>query len=177
MQYLKIIYLMELFGESSIYHLVAWVGTGLAVLFLILMLVGLDDALDGYFVQRIAVAFACGFGWTGVILTKDGWAFSATLGLAILVGSIMGAILLGAVILLKKIADAPSDDLQSLVGRTAEVLASTQGDNEMKVTVMFQGRLQEMMATKRTKDLLASGSAVKIEEVLSTGKLVVKPLD
>ncbi len=168
---------MELFGESSIYHLVAWVGTGLAVLFLILMLVGLDDVLDGYFIQRIAVAFACGFGWTGVILTKGGWAFGLTLGLALLVGSIMGAILLGAVILLKKIADAPLDDLQSLVGRTAEVLASTQGEHEVKVTVMFQGRLQEMVATKKTKDSLSSGSAVRIEEVLSTGKLIVSPLE
>jgi len=164
---------MEIFGTLTVYHVVAWLGTGLAVLFLLLMLIGLDDALDGYFIQRIAVAFACGFGWTGVILTKEGWSFSLTLVMAILVGVVIGGILLGAVILLKKIADTPSDDLQSLVGRTAEVLASTQGDNELKVSVMFQGRLQEMMATKKTKDFLASGSAVKIEEVLPTGKLIV----
>jgi hypothetical protein len=168
---------MELFGESSIYHLVAWVGTGLAVLFLILMLVGLDDALDGYFVQRIAVAFACGFGWTGVILTKEGWSFSSTLGLSIFVGSIIGGGLLGSVILLKKIADTPSDTLDSLVGKTGEVLASAQGDNELKISVMFQGRLQEMMAMTKTKGFLASGSAVKIEEVLSTGRLIVSPLE
>lgn len=168
---------MELFGESSIYHLVAWVGTGLAVLFLILMLVGLDDALDGYFVQRIAVAFACGFGWTGVILTKEGWSFSSTLGLSIFVGSIIGGVLLGAVILLKKIADTPSDTLDSLTGKTGEVLASAQGDNELKISVMFQGRLQEMMATTKTKGFLPSGSAVKIEEVLSTGRLIVSPLE
>jgi hypothetical protein len=168
---------MDFLGALTVYHMVAWVGTALVVLFLVLMLVGLDDILDGYFIQRMVVAFACGFGWTGVILSSEGWSFGSTLGISILVGSVLGGVLLLAVILLKKVADTPRDELSLLVGRTAEVLASTQGDSELKVRVIFQGRLQEMMAVQRSKGFLSSGSSVKIEEVLPTGKLIVSPLE
>jgi len=168
---------MDILGASSIFHLVAWIGTGLAVIFLILMFVGLDDALDGWFVQRVAVAFACGFGWTGVILLGEGKSLSTALGLSILVGSVIAGGLVGVILLLKRFSESPSEGLSELVGKTAEVYASTEGEDELKIKILFQGRLQEMMATKKTPRALPMGTAVKVTEVLSTGKLVVCPLD
>lgn len=168
---------MDFFLALSVYHVVAWVGTGLALMFLILMFLGLDDVLDGYFIQRISVAFACGFGWMGVILTGNGWTSGPILIASILVGLFCAGIPLGTLIGLKCLAQVSNEELKALVGKTGEVLASTRGDNELKVNVMFQGRLQEMMATKDTKDFLGSGVSVKIKEVLPTGRLIVSSLD
>lgn len=168
---------MDFLLTLSLYHVVAWVGTGLALMFLILMFLGLDDVLDGYFIQRISVAFACGFGWMGVILTGNGWTSGPVLIASILVGLFCAGIPLGTLIGLKCLAQVSNEELKALVGKTGEVLASTRGDSELKVNVIFQGRLQEMMAIQRTREFLVSGCPVKIESVLPTGKLVVKPLE
>jgi hypothetical protein len=167
---------MDILGIPTLFHLIAWVGTGAAFIFLILMFVGLDDVLDGWFIQRIAVAFACGFGWTGVILINEGWSTGGALALSFLVGLVLAGLLLGAVLGLKKLADSSPEELSSLVGQTGEVVASIDGESEIKVKVLFQGRLQEMMAIRKTPEPLPTGSPVKIEHVIASGKLVVSSL-
>ncbi len=168
--------IMEIFSTSSLFHIVAWVGTLAAFIFLILMFVGLDDVLDGWFVQRIAVAFACGFGWVGVILQGEGYSTGLTLIISLFAGLALAGILLGIVVTLKRMADAPSEEIEALLGKSAEVVASPKGDVGLSVRILFQGRLQEMMAIKESVDALPVGSAVKVDRVVAPGKLYVSPL-
>lgn len=167
---------MDFLETSSVFHVVAWIGTVAAFIFLILMFVGLDDVLDGWFIQRLAVAFACGFGWTGVILQGEGWAVSSTLVVSFIVGILLSGLLFAMILLLKKIAETPSESLESLVGKTAEVAASSHGDLELTVRVMFQGRIQEMKATKKGQESLPTGTGVRIDAVAGTGRLFVSVL-
>jgi hypothetical protein len=167
---------MEAFGIISLYHLVAWVGTGAAFLFLLLMIFGLDDVFDGWFVQRLVVSAACGFGWTGVFLQKAGWTSGMTLIVSILVGLGFSGLLLALMLLFKRSVGSPSEDVSGLVGKTAEVVASTRGDKELKVRMIFRGTLQEFTAMKDSLEPLEVGTAVKVDKVVPPNKLYISPI-
>lgn len=165
---------MDFLGPATIFYVLAWAGTAMALLFLILMFFGLDDVLDGWFIQRVAVAFACGFGWTGVVLSGEGYGLSATLGISVLVGLGLSGLLVSAILFLRRLGDSAHQELGSLVGKVGEVVASVPGEIDLKVRVLFQGRLQEMMASKKDPSQNFSvGVGVRVESVLPTGKLVV----
>lgn len=186
---------MELWWQGLNLELQIFYGIGILALlalvlqFILLFFGGLDDATDlgdvgdhgsglGIFSFRSITAFFLGFGWTGVIVLKDGH----SLALAITFGLLVGSILMVSMYLLMRsmmrLQSSSTLDYQNAVGEIATVYVTVpaEGKSGGQVEVMIQGRLSVAEALHKGANAIAPGTKVKVVEKLGRSTLVVEPL-
>jgi membrane protein implicated in regulation of membrane protease activity len=186
---------MELWWQALNLELQIFYGIGilallaLALQFILLLFGGLDDATDlgdgmdhgsglGIFSFRGITAFFLGFGWTGVIVMKDGH----SLALAIVMGLLVGTILMVAIFLLMRsmmrLQSSGTLDYRNAVGEVATVYVTVPAEGKAggQVEVMIQGRLSVAEALHKGENAIAPGTKVKVVETVGRASLVVEPL-
>jgi hypothetical protein len=174
----------------QIFYGIALLGSLLLAIQSILLLIGsghadLGDAhVDshpgglGMLSIRTVMAFFTGFGWVGVIATKQG----AGLPVAIILGLITGGVLAWSLLWLMRsmrgLASDGSLDYANAVGAIATVIVAIQpeGRSGGQVEVMVQGRLAAVQAIGTTAAAIPSGSKVRVAELVGSTTLRVTPL-
>lgn len=164
----------------------------LIVLFfqIVMMLVfGMDDGVDavnvadhdsgmGMFSFRGITAFFTGFGWTGVICTKQGMALPVTVMIAFAVGFVL---MLSIFLLMRAFMGLQSSgtlNYSNAVGQVATVYLTILPEHKSggQIEVMIQGRLVTAEALQKGSTALTPGTKVKVVELMGATALLVEPL-
>lgn len=151
---------------------------------------GMDDSMDagsvgdhdsgmGIFSVRGVTAFFTGFGWTGVVCTKQGLGLPLTLALALLVG---GGLMVGIFLIMRAFLRLQSNgnmDYGNAVGQMGTVYVTIPPVQRSggQVETMIQGRLVTAEALQKGSQPLAPGTKVKVVERIGSSTLIVEPLD
>jgi hypothetical protein len=182
--------------EQQIYWSIGSVATVLVLLQTLLLLIGgateLAEAGDAdmgegtdhpsgirLLSSRTVVAFFVGFGWTGVVASREGVGDAATTALAgVLVGGLFAAVILFLMRFLHTLRHSGSLDYRNALGEVGTVYlpvpAAMAGTGRIQVVV--QGRLKVIEALTRRPPLISNGSRVRVVELVDQGTLVVEPL-
>jgi membrane-bound ClpP family serine protease len=141
--------------------------------------VGNHDSGMGIFSVRGVTAFFTGFGWTGVVCTKQGLGLPVAIALALLVG---GGLMIGIFIMMRSFLRLQSDgniDYGNAVGQFGTVYVTIPPVQRSggQVETMIQGRLVTAEALQKGSQPLQPGSKVKVVERIGTSTLIVEPLD
>lgn len=146
---------------------------------------GMDGGLDHHdsgmsiFSIRGVTAFFTGFGWTGVICTKQGLGLPLTLFLALGVG---GSLMIGIYLLMRSLMRLQSSgtlDYGNAVGQMGTVYLTIPPVKRSggQVETMIQGRLVTAEALQKGSTPLQPGTKVKVVERIGSSTLIVEPLD
>lgn len=166
----------------------------IAVLILLLQLAlsvfgGMDDAHDfnagdshssglSFFSIRGVTAFFVGFGWTGVIVIKNGHGVM----LAIVAGTLAGgAMMVGIFLLMKSMLRLQSNgtlNFANAIGQVGTVYVTIPAGQKAggQVELLLQGRLTMADALFRGTEPLRPGTKVTIVEKIGHSTLIVEPL-
>jgi hypothetical protein len=155
-------------------EMIAWVSTGLAGVFLVLMLFGLDDLFGGMFEARVVAFFGAGLGWGSVLMHESGYSIPASLAAGVATGCLLGAIALGLVLAIRRASSVTESAGSSPVGQVAEVVIAPDGSMQGMVRVMHRGQISEFPATFSSP--AAVGGLVEVVGSLP-GKLKVRTVD
>lgn len=138
------------------------------------------DHADGLGVlsQRTITGFFFGFGWTGVIALKNGWALPGAIVVACTVGAIF---LFGIWFLMRALYGMRASgtlDYRNAVGQTGTVYVTVPATMAQggQVEVMIQGRLLTVSCRSRESTPLLPGSKVKVTSVIDSTTIEVAPL-
>jgi membrane protein implicated in regulation of membrane protease activity len=141
--------------------------------------IGDHDSGMGIFSVRGVTAFFTGFGWTGVVLTKQGIALPITLAIALVVG---GGLMIAIFLMMRSFMRLQSNgnlDYANAVGQLATVYVTIPPVQRSggQVETMIQGRLVTAEALQKGSQPLKPGTKVKVVERIGTSTLIVEPLD
>lgn len=141
--------------------------------------VGDHDSGMGIFSVRGVTAFFTGFGWTGVICTKQGLSLPVTLALALVVG---GALMIGIFLMMRAFLRLQSNgniDYGNAVGQLGTVYVTIPPVQRSggQVETMIQGRLVTAEALQKGSQPLQPGTKVKVVARIGSSTLIVEPLD
>ena len=141
--------------------------------------VGNHDSGMGIFSVRGVTAFFTGFGWTGVVCTKQGLALPVTLAIALAVG---GVLMIGIFLMMRSFMRLQSDgnlDYGNAVGQFGTVYVTIPPVQRSggQVETMIQGRLVTAEALQKGSQPLQPGTKIKVVERIGTSTLIVEPLD
>jgi hypothetical protein len=141
--------------------------------------VGDHDSGMGIFSVRGVTAFFTGFGWTGVVCTKQGLSLPVTLAIALAVG---GVLMIGIFIMMRSFMRLQSDgniDYGNAVGQLGTVYVTIPPVQRAggQVETMIQGRLITTEALQKGSQPLKPGTKVKVVERIGSSTLIVEPLD
>ena len=141
--------------------------------------VGDHDSGMGIFSVRGVTAFFTGFGWTGVVLTKQGLSLQVTLAIALVVG---GMLMIGIFVMMRSFMRLQSDgniDYSNAVGQLGTVYVTIPPVQRAggQVETMIQGRLVTTEALQKGSQPLKPGTKVKVVERIGSSTLIVEPLD
>lgn len=141
--------------------------------------VGDHDSGMGIFSVRGVTAFFTGFGWTGVVLTKQGLGLPLTLVISLAVG---GALMVGIFLMMRAFLRLQSDgniDYGNAVGQlgTCYVTIPPVQRAGGQVETMIQGRLVTTEALQKGSQPIQPGTKVKVVERIGSSTLIVEPLD
>lgn len=141
--------------------------------------VGNHDSGMGIFSVRGVTAFFTGFGWTGVVCTKQGIALPITLAIALAVG---GVLMIGIFVMMRSFMRLQSNgnlDYANAVGQLATVYVTIPPVQRSggQVETMIQGRLVTAEALQKGSQPLQPGTKVKVVARIGTSTLIVEPLD
>jgi hypothetical protein len=185
--------MQEIFQENPVYSAMAFLGTIIYIIKMILLLVGgdmdadsdlttIDDGVDmdgGTTFSLISIqsilAFFMGTGWTGLAALYE-WELDslATLGTAVGVGFIflvMSAFLTFKIKSLNHVPKINLKDAQGKTGRTYTTIpAQGEGVGQVEVTV---GGKQQILQAMSSGSKIESFTAVKIDQVDDSGNLIV----
>jgi membrane protein implicated in regulation of membrane protease activity len=164
----------------------------LAIQVLLALVFGMDDGADaggmdvgdhdsgmGIFSIRGVTAFFTGFGWTGVICTKQGLGLPLTLLLALMVG---GSLMVAIYLMMRSLIRLQSSgtlDYGNAVGQMGTVYLTIPPVQRSggQVETMIQGRLVTAEALQKGRAPLQPGTKVKVVERIGSTTLIVEPLD
>lgn len=137
------------------------------------------DSGMGIFSVRGVTAFFTGFGWTGVVCTKQDLGLPISLGIAFAVGSVL---MIGILLMMRAFLRLQSDgniDYRNAVGQLGTVYLTIPPVQRSggQVETMIQGRLVMAEALQKGSQPLQPGTKVKIVERIGTSTLIVEPLD
>ena len=137
------------------------------------------DSGMGIFSVRGVTAFFTGFGWTGVVLTKQGLSLPVTLAIALVVG---GTLMIGIFVMMRSFMRLQSDgniDYSNAVGQLGTVYVTIPPVQRAggQVETMIQGRLITTEALQKGSQPLKPGTKVKVVERIGSSTLIVEPLD
>lgn len=141
--------------------------------------VGDHDSGMGIFSVRGVTAFFTGFGWTGVVCTKQGIGLPVTLAIAFAVGS---GLMIGIFLMMRAFMRLQSDgniDYGNAVGQLGTVYVTIPPVQRSggQVETMIQGRLVTTEALQKGSQPLQPGTKVKVVERIGSSTLIVEPLD
>lgn len=141
--------------------------------------VGDHDSGMGIFSVRGVTAFFTGFGWTGVVLTKQGLSLPVTLAIALVVG---GTLMIGIFVMMRSFMRLQSDgniDYSNAVGQLGTVYVTIPPVQRAggQVETMIQGRLVTTEALQKGSHPLKPGTKVKVVERIGSSTLIVEALD
>jgi|AntRauTorcE11897_2_1112592.scaffolds.fasta_scaffold29757_1 membrane-bound ClpP family serine protease len=136
-----------------------------------------DSGISIFSVRGIT-AFFTGFGWTGVICTKEGLSLPVTILIALAVG---GGLMLFIYFMMRSFMRLQSNgvlDYQNAVGQTGTVYVTIQPDQQAsgQVEIMIQNRLVTAEALYKGSEPIKPGTKVRIVERIGSSTLVVEPL-
>lgn len=141
--------------------------------------VGNHDSGMGIFSVRGVTAFFTGFGWTGVVCTKQDLSLPVTLAIAFAVGS---GLMIGIFLMMRAFMRLQSNgniDYGNAVGQLGTVyitIPPLQGSGG-QVETMIHGRLVTAEALQKGSQPLQPGTKVKVVERIGTSTLIVEPLN
>jgi hypothetical protein len=141
--------------------------------------VGDHDSGMGIFSVRGVTAFFTGFGWTGVVCTKQGIGLPVTLAIAFAIGS---ALMIGIFMMMRAFMRLQSNgniDYGNAVGQLGTVYVTIPPLQRSggQVETMIQGRLVTAEALQKGSQPLLPGTKVKVVERIGSSTLIVEPLD
>lgn len=164
----------------------------IALVFQIILSVvfGMDDGMDaagagdhdsgmGIFSVRGVTAFFTGFGWTGVVCTKQGLSLPVSIALALAVG---GVLMIAIFLMMRSFMRLQSDgniDYDNAVGQIGTVYVTIPPVQRPggQVEIMIQGRLVTTEALQKGSQPLKPGTKVKVVARIGSSTLIVEPLD
>jgi hypothetical protein len=135
------------------------------------------DSTFGLLSMRTGAAFLTFFGLAGWGGSRAGWSTFATIGTALLAGTVMLFAVAYLFSLQRKLYSQGNLDPRNAVGRTARVYLRIPGANsgKGKITVSVQGRTVEFIACTVGAEL-ATGSEVRIVRQITPDTFEVEPL-
>ena len=139
-----------------------------------------DDGGVGFqfFTFKGIVAFFTIFGWSGVTCIDNGLTTTATLLISTFAGFIMMVLTSSLFYWMHKMAESGTLKIKNAIGVVCEVYLpiGAQRSTIGKVQIKVQGSLRELDAVTDSEEKLASGTIVKVTEVISTEILLVEKL-
>ncbi|MFK7851543.1 MAG: NfeD family protein [Akkermansiaceae bacterium] len=173
--------------DLQVFYGIAIIAMVALILQLIMTLVfGMDDmdlSADhdsglGVFSVRSLTAFFTGFGWTGVILTKEGVSLPLTIFISLLVG---GGLMLGIYVMMRsfmRLQSSGNIDFANAIGQTGTVYLTIPADQKAggQVETMVQGRLVTVEALQKGSEPISPGDKIKIVDQVGSSTLIVEPL-
>lgn len=173
-------------GPLPIFYLIAGIASFVLFVQLVMAAFGFDDfdADDVDFGSnlitiRSMTGFFGGFGWTGVVMIENGFSVGISTIAGVAVGLVLMLSLAYLMRLLYSLRESGNVDLETAIGSTGTVYVSIPagGSSAGQIQVMVQGRLQVIPATTRTGNRIASGSQVRIVELIDATTLLVEPME
>lgn len=155
-------------------ELIAWVSTGLALVFLVLMILGLDDLFGGMFEARVVAFFGAGLGWGSLLMVENGYTVPVALATGVASGTLLGLVALGIVAAIRRASSATEPSDTTPVGSVAEVSIAPDDSMLGMVRVVHRGQLTEFPASFESKSRV--GETVKVVASVA-GKLKVCAVD
>lgn len=173
---------------------IASVSTVLLVLQTILSFIGADTDFDAdgdfdahgdfevpggfsMFSVKSTIAFFAFFGWTGVIGLENGW----PLGLVVLAGAGIGMVAMFIVAYMlfqfQKIETSGTMRIEEAIDKEGEVYLTIPGHETGtgEISIEINGNVRELTAMT-TGDVIRTGTAVKVIDVLEENTLLVEPI-
>lgn len=137
------------------------------------------DSGLGVLSSHTIIAFAVGFGWSGVILSRfRSLPVFVSVILAVLVGCIFGGIVIYLISAINRLTSSGNVDSNNAKGCSGVVYltvpAKRSGQGYVKIKI--QGRLREYPAVTEENEDLTSNTPIKISEVLESGIMLVHKL-
>jgi hypothetical protein len=141
--------------------------------------VGDHDSGMGIFSVRGVTAFFTGFGWTGVVCTKQGLGLPVTLAIAFVVGS---GLMIAIFLMMRAFIRLQSNgniDYGNAVGQLGTVYVTIPPVQRSggQVETMIQGRLVTAEALQKGSQPLQPGTKVNVVARIGSSTLIVEPLD
>jgi hypothetical protein len=141
--------------------------------------VGNHDSGMGIFSVRGVTAFFTGFGWTGVVCTKQGLGLPVTLAIAFVVGS---GLMIAIFLMMRAFMRLQSNgniDYGNAVGQLGTVYVTIPPVQRSggQVETMIQGRLVTAEALQKGSQPLQPGTKVNVVARIGSSTLIVEPLD
>ena len=139
-----------------------------------------DDGGVGFqfFTFKGIVAFFTIFGWSGVTCIDNGLTTTSTLLISTIAGFTMMVLTSSLFYWMHKMAESGTLKIKNAIGVVCEVYLPIGAKRSTigKVQIKVQGSLRELDAVTDSEEKLASGTIVKVTEVISTEILLVEKL-
>lgn len=153
---------------------IAWGSTLAAFIFLVQMVLGLDDLFGGMLEARIVAFFGSGLGWGSLLMVENGYSLPASLAVGVAAGALLGAVALGFVLALRRVSASTEASAVALDGIVAEVLIAPDSSMLGMVRAVHRGQLSEFPAIFETA--VPVGGMVEVVESVA-GRLKVRLVD
>lgn len=144
---------------------------------------GMESGLDADFTilsVRSFIAFFTFFGWAGVSVLNGGGSAIFAIGAGIVAGMSAMVVVGYVMYAISKLTDDgqvsdPFDAIDTVGTVYLRIPANSQGQG--KITLNLNGSLREWNAVTLEKEILPTGSSIRVIEVLDDNILVVEPTD
>lgn len=177
------------------YWIIALIGSVIFVFIFIMTFLGGDmdadmeadvsdfEADDGgvgfqFFTFKNIIAFFTIFGWTGITCLDADYTPTSSLIIATIAGLIMMVLISLLFRWIHTLAESGTLNIKNAVGVVGEVYLPIGAERSKigKITVKVQGSLRELEALTDSSETLATGTVIKVLEVISDELLLVEKL-
>lgn len=130
------------------------------------------------FTLRNFINFFLGFGWGGISLAPVVHSKALLVLLSFAIGVLFVAVFAVLMRMMLKLEKSGNFKIQECVGQTASVYLRIPGNHSGagKVQISIHGSVYELNAFTDSPEQLATGSRVKVIDVIDSGSLLVSPL-
>lgn len=125
------------------------------------------------FTLQTVVAFLTVFSWTAIVCVQSDMPTALAMGVGFVLGFLVMFAVAKIVQLSAKLVENGTLDLRNCLGETATVYVPVppKGSGSGKIMMTVQGQLRELTAVSNDKELISTGSQVRVTDV--TGDTVV----
>jgi hypothetical protein len=138
--------------------------------------IGEDDGTGHqFFTIKNMIAFFTIFGWTGLACVKGGMSAVASIGIAVLAGSVVVVMMAVLFKSMSKLKQSGTLQIKNAVGLIAEtyLFVPAKRSGFGKVHIKVQGSLHELQAITDDEDQIATGKLVKVVGTINDSVLLV----
>ncbi len=138
--------------------------------------IGDDDGTGHqFFTLKNLVAFFTIFGWTGIACIKGGMSSAASIGIAVLAGSVVVVIMAFLFRSMSKLKQSGTLQTKNAIGLIAEtyLFIPAKRGGFGKVHIRVQGSLHELQAMTDDEEQIATGKLVKVTSIVNDSLLIV----